>query len=61
MDNFFNYANHLVLYTVCYAFFFAIYGYIFYHIGKFIVRVLTAAYKRVKADWKAWRSGKDNQ
>ena len=51
-------ANQIVIYSVCYCFFFIIYGYSLYNIGKFIVRILTAAYRRVKADWKAWHPNK---
>ena len=53
-------ANQFVIYTVCYALFFAIYGYIIYNLLKFIFRVVANAYKLVKSDWNAWRAGKKN-
>ena len=60
MDDMISIANQIVIYSVCYCFFFIIYGYALYTLGKFIVRILTAAYRRVKADWKAWHPDKKN-
>ena len=53
-------ANQFVIYTVCYALFFAIYGFIIYNLLKFIFRVAVNAYKLIKSDWDAWYSGKKN-
>lgn len=53
-------ANQFVIYTVCYALFFAIYGYIIYSLLKFIFRAAANAYKLIKSDWDAWRAGKKN-
>jgi len=61
MNTMIHYVNQLVIYTVCYTFFFIIYGFAIYNIGAFIVRILTLAYKKIKSDWKKWRSSKDNQ
>lgn len=58
MNDMISIANQIVIYSVCYCFFFIIYVYALYNIGKFIVRILTAAYRRVKADWKAWHPDK---
>ena len=60
MNDMISIANQIVIYTACYVFFFIIYGYALYNIGKFIVRILAAAYKRLKADWKAWRSNRNS-
>lgn len=60
METLVTYANQFVIYTVCYALFFAIYGYIIYNLLKFIFRVAANAYKHIKSDWDAWRAGKKN-
>lgn len=52
MNTMIHYVNQLVIYTVCYTFFFIIYGFAIYNIGAFIVRILTLAYKKIKSDWK---------
>ena len=44
------YANQFVIYTVCYALIFAIYGCIIYNLLKFIFRVAVNAYKLIKSD-----------
>lgn len=54
------YANQFVIYTVCYALIFAIYGCIIYNLLKFIFRVVANAFKLIKSDWNAWRAGKKN-
>ena len=51
--------NQIVLHSVCYAFFFLIYGDAIYNVGKFIVRLLTSAFRCIKADWKAWCNSKN--
>lgn len=60
MEALVTYANQFVIYTVCYALFFAIYGYIIYNLLKFIFRVAVNAYRLIKSDWDAWRAGKGN-
>ena len=60
MDFLVTYANQFVIYTVCYALFFAIYGFIIYNLLKFIFRVAANAYKLIKSDWDAWRADKKN-
>lgn len=61
MNNIISIANQIIIYSVCYSFFFIIYGYALYNIGKVIVKILTAAYRRVKADRKACHPNKDAQ
>ena len=61
MNDIISIANQIIIYSVCYSFFFIIYGYALYNIGKFVVKILTAAYRRVKADWKAGHPNKDDQ
>lgn len=53
METFVTFANQIVIYTVCYALFFAIYGCIIYNLLKFIRRVAVNAYKLIKSDWDA--------
>ena len=60
METFITFANQFVIYTVCYALFFAIYGCIIYNLLKFIFRVTANVYKLIKSDWDAWYSGKNN-
>lgn len=60
METLITYANQFVIYTVCYALFFAIYGFIIYNLLKFFFRVAANAYKLIKSDWDAWRAGKKN-
>ena len=54
MGTFVTCANQFVIYTVCYALVFAIYGCIIYNLLKFIFRVAVNAYKLIKSDWDAW-------
>lgn len=54
-----NFALQSIIYIFCFALFISIYGYIIYHLMKFIFRVVVNAYTRVKADWKSWRSSKN--
>lgn len=60
METFVVFANQIVIYTVCYALFFAIYGCIIYNLLKFIYRVAINAYKLIKSDWDVWHSDKRN-
>ena len=60
MEFWVTYANQFAIYTVCYALIFAIYGCIIYNLLKFIFQVAVNAYKLIKSDWEAWRSGKKN-
>ena len=60
METLITYANQFVIYTVCYALFFAIYGFIIYNLLKLIFRVAANAYKLIKSDRDAWRAGKKN-
>lgn len=60
MDFLVTYANQFVIYTICYALVFTIYGCIIYNLLKFIFRVAVNAYKLIKSDWEAWHSGKKN-
>lgn len=50
METLITYANQFVIYTVCYALFFAIYGFVIYNLLKFIFRVAANAYKLIKSD-----------
>ena len=59
MNEFFTMVNQIVLHSVCYAFFFLIYGYAIYNVGKFIVRLLTSAFRCIKAYWNAWCNSKN--
>lgn len=58
MDNMINIANQIIVYSVCYTLIFVAYGYVFYHVFKFIVQIVIYAYKKLAADWRKWRSGK---
>lgn len=51
--------NCVVLYSACYSFLAIVYGYALYRIGRVFFSILFDAYKRVKADWKAWRNSKN--
>lgn len=59
MNNIINIANQIIVYSVCYAIIIVVYGYLFYHIFKFIIQITTYAYKKLAADWRKWRSGKN--
>lgn len=61
MNDIISAVNQFVISSVCYSILLICYGYLFYNIGKFIVRIFTAAYRRVKADWKAWRLKQDDE
>ena len=54
-------ANKLVIYSVFCTIFFLVYGYVFYSIGKFIVKISAVIYRKVKDDWENWRSNKKSQ
>ena len=58
MDNMINIANQIIVYSVCYTLIFVVYGYVFYHVFKFIAQFVIYAYKKLAADWRKWRSGK---
>ena len=60
METLITYANQFVIYTVCYALFFAIYGFIIYNLLKFFFRVAANASTLIKSDWDTWRAGKKN-
>lgn len=59
MDNMINIANQIIVYLVCYTLIFAVYGYVFYHVFKFIAQIIIYAYKKLAANWHKWRSGKN--
>ena len=59
MDNMINIANQIIVYLVCYTLIFAVYGYVFYHVFKFIAQIIIYAYKKLAADWHKWHSGKN--
>lgn len=61
MNDIISSVNQFVICYVGYSLLFIFYGYLLYHIGNFIVRLFAAAYRRVKADWKAWYRNKDDQ
>lgn len=52
-------ANQFVFYATGYTLIFVIYGFIIYNLIKFILSVLTSAYKTVMKDLNRWRSRKD--
>ena len=52
-------ANQFVFYAAGYTLIFVIYGVIIYNLIKFILSVLTSAYKTVMKDLNRWRSRKD--
>ena len=58
MDNMINIANQIIVFSVCYTLIFVAYGYVFYHVFKFIAQIVIYAYKKLAADWRKWRSGK---
>ena len=58
MENIVNLANNIVLYTAASTFLFVIYGITFYALIKGIVKILTVAYRQLKADWKEWHPDK---
>lgn len=58
MDNMINITNQIIVYSVCYTLIFVVYGYVFYHVFKFIAQIVIYAYKKLVADWRKWRSGK---
>ena len=58
MDNMINITNQIIVYSVCYPLIFGVYGYVFYHVFKFIAQIVIYAYKKLAADWRKWRSGK---
>ena len=53
-----NIANQIIVYSICYTLIFVVYGYVFYHVFKFIAQIVIYAYKKLAADWRKWRSGK---
>lgn len=61
MNDIISSVNQFVICSVVYSLLFIFYGYLLYHIGNFIVGLFAAAYRRVKADWKAWYRNKDDQ
>lgn len=52
MDNMINIANQIIVYSVCYTLIFVAYGYVFYHVFKFIAQIVIYAYKKLVADWR---------
>lgn len=52
-------ANQFVFYAAAYTLIFVIYGFIIYNLIKFILSVLTSAYRTVMKDLNRWRSRKD--
>lgn len=52
-------ANQFVFYAAVYTLIFVIYGFIIYNLIKFILSVLTSAYRTVMKDLNRWRSRKD--
>lgn len=61
MDNMINIANQIIVYSVCYTLIFVVYGYMFYHVFKFIAQIVIYTYKKLTADCRKWRSGKYHQ
>lgn len=61
MNDIISSVNQFVICSVVYSLLFIFYGYLLYNIGNFIVRLFASAYRRVKADWKAWHPNKDDQ
>lgn len=61
MNDILSTVNQIVICSVSYSILLIIYGYLLYNIGKFVVRLFTAAYHRVKADWKAWHPNQDDE
>lgn len=57
MEKIVDLANQFVIGTACYALLFVVYGFIIYHLLKFILCVLAAAYERIKTDWTNCRAG----
>ena len=58
MENVIEIGNNNIFNTAGYTLIFVIYGYIIYHLFKFILTVLSSAYKTVITDLKKWHSGK---
>lgn len=58
MENVIETVNNIIFNTAGYTLIFVIYGYIIYHLLKFILTVLSSAYKTVITDLKKCRSGK---
>ena len=61
MNDIISSVNQFVICSVVYSLLFIFYVYLLYNNGNFIVRLFAAAYRRVKADWKAWYPNKDDQ
>lgn len=61
MNDIISSVNQFVICSVVYSLLFIFYGYLLYNIGNFIVRLFASAYRRVKADWKAWHPNKHDQ
>ena len=61
MNDIISSVNQFVICSVGYSLLFIFYGYLLYNIGNYIVRLFAAAYRIVKADWKAWHQNKDDQ
>ena len=47
MENIINIANPIIVYSVCYTLIFVVYGYVFYHVFKFIAQIVIYAYKKL--------------
>lgn len=58
MENMINITNQIIVYSVCYTLILVVYGYVFYHVFKFIAQIAICAYKKLAADWHKWHSGK---
>jgi len=61
MEHLIELANQFVIYFAGYSLILIIYGFIIYNLVKFVLYVLTNAYKAVRLDIRKWRAGKEKE